>query len=125
MLPVGVAVHDVEQGSRSQQRITAAAVAVISRPDQRRFHFERVFQVRLHVQKIAALHLHEKLKLRVKPLGRRGGDFSAYQTRHRLFAFDSGQRAQFGERSEEHTSELQSRENLVCRLLLEKKKKEK
>src|SRR5690606_40173126 len=28
-------------------------------------------------------------------------------------------------RSEEHTSELQSRENLVCRLLLEKKKKKK
>src|SRR5690606_40250782 len=28
------------------------------------------------------------------------------------------------ERSEEHTSELQSRENLVCRLLLEKKTKE-
>src|SRR5436309_10025027 len=28
-----------------------------------------------------------------------------------------------GWRSEEHTSELQSRENLVCRLLLEKKKK--
>src|SRR5436309_8625486 len=27
-----------------------------------------------------------------------------------------------GDRSEEHTSELQSRENLVCRLLLEKKK---
>src|SRR5690606_40204224 len=26
------------------------------------------------------------------------------------------------QRSEEHTSELQSRENLVCRLLLEKKK---
>src|SRR5690606_8845478 len=29
----------------------------------------------------------------------------------------------YGFRSEEHTSELQSRENLVCRLLLEKKKK--
>src|SRR6266576_7237570 len=28
-----------------------------------------------------------------------------------------------GERSEEHTSELQSRRDLVCRLLLEKKKK--
>src|SRR3712207_7203718 len=28
------------------------------------------------------------------------------------------------ERSEEHTSELQSRQYLVCRLLLEKKKKE-
>src|SRR5690606_9836172 len=30
----------------------------------------------------------------------------------------------FSGRSEEHTSELQSRENLVCRLLLEKKKKQ-
>src|SRR5690606_39620653 len=30
--------------------------------------------------------------------------------------------ASHGSRSEEHTSELQSRENLVCRLLLEKKK---
>src|SRR2546427_6847269 len=29
------------------------------------------------------------------------------------------------ERSEEHTSELQSQSNLVCRLLLEKKKKHK
>src|SRR2546421_5064996 len=29
-----------------------------------------------------------------------------------------------GERSEEHTSELQSRSDLVCRLLLEKKKKD-
>src|SRR5690606_41814353 len=34
--------------------------------------------------------------------------------------FRNGQLAQ---RSEEHTSELQSRENLVCRLLLEKKNK--
>src|SRR5690606_41828830 len=31
-------------------------------------------------------------------------------------------RSRVGSRSEEHTSELQSRENLVCRLLLEKKK---
>src|SRR3712207_8853808 len=31
-------------------------------------------------------------------------------------------RAQGGGRSEEHTSELQSRQYLVCRLLLEKKK---
>src|SRR5688572_32580697 len=30
-----------------------------------------------------------------------------------------------GRRSEEHTSELQSQSNLVCRLLLEKKKKKK
>src|SRR3712207_8752939 len=33
-----------------------------------------------------------------------------------------GQRDEGGPRSEEHTSELQSRQYLVCRLLLEKKK---
>src|SRR3712207_8076195 len=34
-----------------------------------------------------------------------------------------GKRTHLIERSEEHTSELQSRQYLVCRLLLEKKKK--
>src|SRR5690606_30525474 len=34
----------------------------------------------------------------------------------------AGELEQMRQRSEEHTSELQSRENLVCRLLLEKKK---
>src|SRR5438046_7335704 len=39
---------------------------------------------------------------------------------------DRGRRAAGGlSRSEEHTSELQSLTNLVCRLLLEKKKKKK
>src|SRR5690606_40062827 len=33
-------------------------------------------------------------------------------------ALPAGQRRQANRRSEEHTSELQSRENLVCRLLL-------
>src|SRR5260370_30334507 len=37
--------------------------------------------------------------------------------------FDEQQAGQLGDRSEEHTSELQSHLNLVCRLLLEKKKK--
>src|SRR3712207_7163097 len=36
---------------------------------------------------------------------------------------DPGDHADGGGRSEEHTSELQSRQYLVCRLLLEKKKK--
>src|SRR5207302_11147469 len=35
---------------------------------------------------------------------------------------DGGNPPSWRRRSEEHTSELQSRENLVCRLLLEKKK---
>src|SRR5690606_41716093 len=38
------------------------------------------------------------------------------------YPVDSLRSATFTRRSEEHTSELQSRENLVCRLLLEKKK---
>src|SRR5690242_16964375 len=37
----------------------------------------------------------------------------------------AGARRDDGDRSEEHTSELQSHVNLVCRLLLEKKKKKK
>src|SRR5437870_13314382 len=41
----------------------------------------------------------------------------------RLFVRKAGARG--GKRSEEHTSELQSRGHLVCRLLLEKKKKKK
>src|SRR5690606_41426215 len=43
----------------------------------------------------------------------------AFAVEHALFL---GCVIQFAVRSEEHTSELQSRENLVCRLLLEKKK---
>src|SRR5258707_9215251 len=45
-----------------------------------------------------------------------------------LAAADPGQVLRLqrkGNRSEEHTSELQSRQYLVCRLLLEKKKKKK
>src|SRR5699024_12401952 len=40
----------------------------------------------------------------------------------RLANSDRTRRATGGQRSEEHTSELQSRFDLVCRLLLEKKK---
>src|SRR5260370_40116544 len=39
--------------------------------------------------------------------------------------FRTGLAGRCGRRSEEHTSELQSHLNLVCRLLLEKKKKHK
>src|SRR5690606_40309537 len=53
------------------------------------------------------------------PIARRGR-VALYGRRHllQLVAIKRRQAA----RSEEHTSELQSRENLVCRLLLEKKK---
>src|SRR5438552_18580633 len=41
---------------------------------------------------------------------------------HANAAIDEVRRAEFFRRSEEHTSELQSPDHLVCRLLLEKKK---
>src|SRR3712207_8236574 len=45
----------------------------------------------------------------------------------RIFNTDAKKEAAYkrAERSEEHTSELQSRQYLVCRLLLEKKKQQK
>src|SRR5256886_8104306 len=46
-------------------------------------------------------------------------NFQAYTNRRRSERNMSGRAS----RSEEHTSELQSQSNLVCRLLLEKKKK--
>src|SRR2546430_10797145 len=50
---------------------------------------------------------------------------AALHGQHRLNADEAKKLAEIlGVRSEEHTSELQSQSNLVCRLLLEKKKKE-
>src|SRR5690606_40378408 len=46
-----------------------------------------------------------------------------YRTQQAILIPESNQKILTEWRSEEHTSELQSRENLVCRLLLEKKKK--
>src|SRR5690606_42076345 len=57
-------------------------------------------------------------------------DYMAFLLDHRrwlagdvMTLADFAAAAHLSSRSEEHTSELQSRENLVCRLLLEKKKK--
>src|SRR2546427_9437469 len=70
---------------------------------------------------IYTLSLHDALPI-LKDL-RRGGtivvDTGAFSERNLAKA---GYPANPIERSEEHTSELQSQSNLVCRLLLEKKK---
>src|SRR5438552_14956549 len=47
------------------------------------------------------------------------------EARHRLFVKIPQHGRRRRDRSEEHTSELQSPDHLVCRLLLEKKKKKK
>src|SRR5258707_5840193 len=79
---------------------------------------------------IYTLSLHDAL-----PISSRHGEQAVEPLReHRFFPLskvdrrrDLGKRAREGKsrlrpRSEEHTSELQSRQYLVCRLLLEKKK---
>src|SRR5690606_41673562 len=88
---------------------------------------------------IYTLSLHDALPISVRLRGRsrcrgRGGvaaHRAAHPRRRRVHLGDGGRglgHRQGGRRpdrvgrSEEHTSELQSRENLVCRLLLEKKK---
>src|SRR5690349_22521977 len=67
----------------------------------------------LCVRDRAALAVAELLGLRDPQGDRLGGDCV-----HQRAALVAGE-----DRSEEHTSELQSRRDLVCRLLLEKKKK--
>src|SRR5258707_10715952 len=65
---------------------------------------------------------------RSRPGGEPGGNGRGERTGRGGKAFDPGstaqRRGQFA-RSEERTSELQSRQYLVCRLLLEKKKNKK
>src|SRR5947207_14388928 len=63
---------------------------------------------------IYTLSLHDAL-----PISFSGAPVSAQLSRWR----EEVERATFVWRSEEHTSELQSHSDLVCRLLLEKKKK--
>src|SRR5207302_8927211 len=69
--------------------------------------------------------LHGAVRRRDDTFGRHLRRGQSHQDRHSRPDAVRGQYLHwFGDRqrSEEHTSELQSRENLVCRLLLEKKK---
>src|SRR5436309_4244207 len=59
--------------------------------------------------------------LRTRHLRRRDAAHLPHALLQRIHAVHAGMHVA-ETRSEEHTSELQSRENLVCRLLLEKKK---
>src|SRR2546428_9035974 len=83
---------------------------------------------------IYTLPLHDALPISFKSPSRNEDGFSRRARFQNLFVSAGGlgkrqlladDRAKSAEaRSEEHTSELQSRSDLVCRLLLEKKKSE-
>src|SRR2546428_12179092 len=64
---------------------------------------------------IYTLSLHDALPISSPSASMDSGGISGLEIRFVFFQVTS--------RSEEHTSELQSRSDLVCRLLLEKKKK--
>src|SRR2546426_5890521 len=72
---------------------------------------------------IYTLSLHDALPISAQSRG--DGESAPRRPRQRRGAPARGRsrRRRQGRRSEEHTSELQSPCNLVCRLLLEKKKK--
>src|SRR5258707_5958414 len=70
---------------------------------------------------IYTLSLHDALPICSSSARRLPADGTMRQTMRLIFG--SGPPTHLSLRSEEHTSELQSRQYLVCRLLLEKKKK--
>src|SRR2546426_9331674 len=98
--------------SATQRRLhDAARLVVAPDPAVGRGYFLRELRC-AHVHGLAQKRLPEGAE-------RRSGDGHAPSARHPARRLHD---APAGERSEEHTSELQSPCNLVCRLLLEKKK---
>src|SRR5947209_18627774 len=95
VLPAHQAAHARERQAVEAQRLAAARAHHVNRPRRERDD---------------ALHELARRLRRVAEEPRRGRVEQFVQRGH-------------AERSEEHTSELQSRQYLVCRLLLEKKKK--
>src|SRR2546427_9213433 len=73
---------------------------------------------------IYTLSLHDALPIYAVQHVRRVADPAGERSAAVLGEVDAAQKAD-RHRSEEHTSELQSQSNLVCRLLLEKKKNRK
>src|SRR5258708_27219923 len=85
------------------------------------FPYTTLFRSRRSARPDAAAHCSCERKIR-RPAR---ADLQAGETRVRAAIDRTDPRAfPLPERSEEHTSELQSPDHLVCRLLLEKKKKD-
>src|SRR5690606_40313381 len=79
----------------------------------------KIDPAQIHVADLARAH-GDPLLARVRKLLRADHGFTRHEGKK--FRVDCVFSPEPLRRSEEHTSELQSRENLVCRLLLEKKK---
>src|SRR5438270_10409011 len=115
--------------------VVAPGFSPACRPQGRRCEirslFRRVFQhVRLHgVERVRRIREASSSKRCFDLAQERVAlNFASKFNRHASLVVGRGVAIELGseverDRSEEHTSELQSQSNLVCRLLLEKKKK--
>src|SRR5688572_32184856 len=83
------------------------------------FPYTTLFRSHLHAHPFIAQGVGGALAAHHPAAPRDGGDVGSFARDARLAEGEQP----VGVRSEEHTSELQSQSNLVCRLLLEKKKK--
>src|SRR5690606_39435553 len=113
----------------------AVADRVVPLPGQLRLDgvMQKVTDLRLHQARVGRVDQGTQLMSRlaqvtlagrVEKQQRPAGFVQAFEAQHAEPGWHWQLRHNLGRqtRSEEHTSELQSRENLVCRLLLEKKK---
>src|SRR5690554_7388585 len=91
-------------------------------PDLTLSHSAYFFFIDAATTEIYTLSLHDALPISPVVNHRAAGDAVGGQEAGKLLHGPGGGHGLY--RSEEHTSELQSRPHLVCRLLLEKKKHE-
>src|SRR2546426_3638355 len=116
---LGVLTVEEALAAAQQRGLDLVEAAPLARPpavkimDYGKFKFEQAKAARAAKKKQHGIHLKE---VKFRP-GIDDHDF-AFKTRHAREFLRDGDKV----RSEEHTSELQSPCNLVCRLLLEKKK---
>src|SRR5690606_41608122 len=75
----------------------------------------------IYLDKFCSGSLRFCLRLYLNTSGNTGGDLFQTATGGYIFLIKVNPRRKICLRSEEHTSELQSREKLVCRLLLEER----
>src|SRR2546430_4111451 len=86
------------------------------------FPYTTLFRSDLRLLDRLRLHVDDQLRV-FRPRRRHHGAFATLDFGWRGVQQGAVKQRQDGQRrSEEHTSELQSQSNLVCRLLLEKKK---
>src|SRR5438034_1779528 len=83
----------------------------------------RMGPLRFAFRRNATLRLKPACRLQGMEITRRNGCLGRPGRHHRYGCPRLSSRSSIKRRSEEHTSELQSHSDLVCRLLLEKKKK--